>query len=129
MITMGQRWMSAIVSWVPGLKHYATPRTVFANCTEYDRVRRVLLARCKICNAAVSRDEKAVKELVFKCDNRGCDCHKMYGAISHQVCSLCYDLFHALYANYGMKNRNYFKEIDDKIKEDYDNLKKREKEK
>lgn len=128
MITMGQRWMASLISWIPGLKHYNTPKIVFNNCREYDMVRRALVTRCKICDYVVSRDEKAVKELVFVCDNKSCDCHKMYGAISHQVCSLCYDMFHALYANYTMKNRNYFKEIDDKIKQDYLNYRKRERE-
>lgn len=118
MITTGQKWMSALIGWVPGLKHYLTPRTVFANCTEYDRVRRVLLARCKICDHTVSRDEKAVKELVFKCKDKNCECQKGYGTKAHQVCSLCYDMFHALYANYSMKNRNYFKELDDADKDD-----------
>jgi len=85
MITMGQRWMSAIVSWVPGLKHYATPRTVFANCTEYDRVRKILSGRCKICGYAVSRDEKAVKELVFVCGDKSCDCKKMSAWLRRQL--------------------------------------------
>ena len=123
MITMGQRWMSAIVSWVPGLKHYATPRTVYANCVEYDRVRQILMARCRKCGQTVSRDEKAVKELVFKCGDTSCDCHKGYGTKAHQVCSVCYDMFHSLYANYSMKNRNYFKELDEKDKEDPDKRK------
>jgi hypothetical protein len=118
MITMGQRWMSALIGWVPGLKHYLTPRVVFSNCTEYDQVHRILPTKCAICRYAVSKDEKAVKELVFKCDDRGCDCHKPLGAISHQVCFLCYDLFHVLYCNYRMKNRNYFRELDDKDKDD-----------
>lgn len=106
--------------WVPGQKHPNTSRTVFMNVSEIDKVRRVLTARCKICGTTVSRDEKAVKELVFKCEDKTCDCHKMYGAISHRVCSLCYDMQHALYFNYAMKNRNYFKELDDKEKEDPD---------
>ena len=115
---MGQRWMGALVSWIPGLRHYATPRTVFANCTQIDKVRQVLTARCKQCGHTVSRDEKAVKELVFKCKDLSCDCHKGFGTKAHQVCSVCYDMFHSLYANYLMKNRNYFKDLDDRDKED-----------
>lgn len=120
-ITVGKSWMGATVSWIPGLKHPATPKTQYMNCYEYDRVRRIITSRCKICDYAVSKDEKAVKELVFVCENKTCDCHKMHGAISHKVCSLCYDMFHALYANYIMKNRNYFRELDEQDKRDSGN--------
>jgi hypothetical protein len=109
--------------WIPGKKHPDTPRTEFMNCWEYDRVRKVIIARCKICNATISRDEKAAKELLFRCVDTACNCGQH---ITHPVCCLCYDLFHALYANYGMKNRNYFKDMDDKQRQDWNNYKKRE---
>lgn len=119
--------MCYLRTWIQGEKHPETPRTVFMNCYEYDRVRRVLLARCRICDHVISRDERAVRELVFVCDDPTCDCKKMYGAISHRVCNLCYDMFHALYVNYGMKSMKYFKAIDEKEKaERDDDLKKRE---
>jgi hypothetical protein len=115
-ITMGRHWMSALVSWIPGLKHPATPKIIYMNCYEYDRVRRAITGRCKICNFVVTRDEKAVRELVFKCGDTSCDCQRTGLSRPHPVCHLCYDMFHALYANYTMVNRNYFKELDDQDK-------------
>lgn len=126
LITMGQSWMRFLKVWTKGEKHPETPRTVFMNCYEYDKVRRILLTRCRICDHVISRDEKAVKELAFVCDDPDCDCKKMYGAISHPVCNLCYDMFHALYVNYGMKSMNYFKAIDEKEKRDNDDPKRRD---
>lgn len=123
---MGQSWMRLLRAWVKGEKHPDTPRTVFMNCYEHDRTRRVLLARCRVCDHAVSRDARAVREIVFVCDDKNCDCKKLYGAISHYVCNLCYDMFHALYVNYGLKNTNYFKVIDEKEKKDDDDTKRRD---
>jgi len=123
-ITTGKAWMASLVSWIPGLKHPETPRTEYMNCHDLDRLRRVLIARCSICDYVVSRDEKAVRELIFTCKDTTCQCQKT-GAASHQVCNLCYDLFHALYANYLMKNRNYFREMDDRDRKDYDPDKRR----
>jgi hypothetical protein len=125
MITMGKAWMATIVSWIPGLKHPETGRTQFLNCHEYDRVRMVLKTRCTICDATVSRDEKAVRELVFICKDTACTCKQVYGAANHPVCLLCYDMWYALYANYLMKNRNYFKEMDDRDKKDFNDPERR----
>jgi hypothetical protein len=125
-ITMGQSWMRYLRAWVTGQKHPETPRTVFMNVYEYDRVRRALKGRCRICNYVISSDEKAVRELVFVCDDKSCSCHRMYGAISHRVCNLCYDMFHFLYNNQGLKNMNYFKQIDEKEKRDDDETKRRD---
>jgi hypothetical protein len=127
MITMGQSWMRYIKAWIQGQKHPDTPRIVFVNVYEYDRVRKALPSRCTICDFVVSRDERAVRELVFICKDSQCDCKKMYGPISHKVCNLCYDMFHALYVNYGLKSMNYFKAIDEKLKSDYDDFKRRDK--
>ena len=128
MITLGKRWMAYLRSWVSGQKHPDTPRTVFMNCYEYDRVRRILRGRCRSCGYVISEDEKAVKEIAFVCADVNCNCHKMYGPISHRVCSLCYDVFHSLYVNYKLKNVNYFKQIDEKEKADRtDNFNKRDK--
>jgi hypothetical protein len=127
MITMGQKWMSALVGWIPGLKHYATPLIVHHNCREYDQVRRVLLARCKNCDATISRDEKAQRELVYNCGK--CEeCKKSRQVKSHTVCLLCYDMFHALYLNYTLKNARYFHDLDeqDKARRDADNSNKRD---
>ena len=123
---MGKSWMRYLEAWVQGQKHPDTPRAVFVNVYEWDRLRRILSARCIICGFVVSSDEKHVKELVFKCDNTQCNCHKMYGAISHRVCDMCYHMFHALYANYGLKNMNYFKVIDEKEKSERDDPKRRD---
>jgi hypothetical protein len=112
--------------WVKGQKHSDTPLQIFVNVYECDRVRRILLARCKICDHVVSRDPNAVRELVFDCDNKACQCHKPMGSRSHEVCNLCYDMHHSLYVNYKLQNVNYFKQIDDKIKSDYEKFKKKE---
>lgn len=123
MITMGQKWMSALVQWIPGLKHYSTPTIVHRNCREYDQVRRVLMARCKNCDATISRDELAQRELVYNCGKPTCECSKSKAPKSHTVCLLCYDMFHALYLNYTLKNAHYFHDLDeqDKARRDADN--------
>ncbi len=126
MITMGQSWMRYLMAWVQGQKHPDTPRTVFVNVYECDKVRRILKGRCKICGFVISSDEKKVKELVFKCDDSQCDCHKMYGAISHRVCDVCDGMFRALYSNYSLKNMNYFKAIDEKEKAENDDPKRKD---
>jgi hypothetical protein len=118
--------MRLLKTWVPGEKHPDTPRDVFMNVHDYDRVRRILIPRCKNCDYVVSRDEKAVREIVFVCEDPKCACKRLYGAISHRVCYLCYDMFHSLYMNPLMKNMNYFKEIDEKEKKENDDPKRRD---
>ena len=125
MITVGKAWMAALISWIPGMKHPSTTKTQFKNCHEYDRVRMVLKARCKICDATVSRDAELARELVFVCKDTDCGCKKIYGAISHPVCTLCFDMFQALYVNYGMAYRNYFKDMDDREKKEFNDPEKR----
>jgi hypothetical protein len=125
MITIGKSWMRLLKAWVPGLKHPETPRTVFVNVYEYDRIRRVLTARCKICGFVVSRDEKAIKELIFQCENKDCECWQPMGSKVHQVCDLCDAMWRTLYANYGLRNMKYFREIDEKEKMDNDNARRR----
>jgi hypothetical protein len=101
--------------WKQGEKHSDTHKIIFKNVSEWDRLRRVLIARCKLCDAVVSKDEKSVKELVFDCKDPRCYCKvSKYTTKVHQVCSVCYDMWHALYHNDGMKNMNYFKELDEK---------------
>lgn len=118
--------MKHLRAWVQGEKHPDTPRDAYMNSCAYDRVRRILMARCRICDYVLSRDEKAVRELVFICDLPECNCKKMYGAISHPVCNLCYDMFHALYVNYGLKSMNYFKALDEKEKKDNEDPRRRD---
>ncbi len=117
-------WAKKLLGWVRGEKHPNTPRIVFKNVCECDRVRRVLLSRCRICDFVVSRDALAVREISFRCDNKSC-CITL-NTKPHQVCNLCYDLFHSIYVNYGMKDMNYFKQIDEKNKADYDKFKRRD---
>jgi hypothetical protein len=112
--------------WVEGERHPDTPISVFKRVRDYDHIRRLIPGRCKICKYVISSDEKVVKELVFVCDDAGCNCKKMYGAISHRVCNLCYDLFHALYVNYLMRDLNYFKAIDEAEKKNNDDQKRRD---
>jgi hypothetical protein len=112
MITIGQKWMSDLKAWILGKKHPETPVTIYKNVYEYDRVRRILLARCTICDYVVSRDADAVRELAFVCHNKSCRCN-LGGSQSHQVCNLCYDMHHALYTNYLLTNINYFRNIDE----------------
>jgi len=35
-------------------------------------------------------------------------------------------MYHSLYVNYGMRNLNYFKEIDEKIKRDFEGFQRRD---
>lgn len=96
-----------------GDKHPDTHRVIFKNVREWDRLRRILKARCDICDAVVSRDPQAVRELVYRCKNKWCHCQKLYGSQAHQVCNLCYDVFHALYVNHGLRDMNYFRDVDE----------------
>lgn len=100
------------MNFIQGVKHPATDLQIFKNVWEWDRIRRILKSRCAICDAVVSRDEKAVKELIYQCSNASCTCNNS-GSKAHQVCSLCYDLFHSLYVNYQLKDMNYFRNLDE----------------
>ena len=111
--------------WTPGTKHPETPRTLFMNCCDQDRVRRILLGRCSICDHVISQDEKAIKEIFILCGNPDCACALAKSALTHAVCSVCYDMFHSLYVNYSLKNINYFKNLDEKEKRDFEDRKKR----
>jgi hypothetical protein len=124
-ITTGKRWMASIKSWVSGEKHPDTPRTEYVNCYEYDRVRRILKGRCAICKFVVSRDEEAVREISLKCEDSTC-CTVYITTKPHQVCHLCYDMWHAVYMNPKMRNMNYFKEIEEKEKKAIEDFKKRD---
>lgn len=117
--------MRYLRTWIQGQKHPDTPRTIFMNVWEYDRVRRVLKSRCQVCGYVVSDDGRQVKEILLKCENTQCRCNKMYGAMLHQVCDLCYTMFHALYVNHELKNMNYFKNIDEKEKAERDDPERR----
>ena len=114
-----------MIDWTPGSKHPETARTVFVNCHEQDRVRRILPMRCQVCDYVVSRDEKAIREIFCSCGRPDCPCATAKSALTHIVCHLCYDMFHALYVNYGLKNINYFKNLDEKQKRDFEDREKK----
>lgn len=105
------------LKWIQGIKHPATPITVFRNVWSYDRDRKQTRARCSICDCAISDDEMKRHELVFVCDGK-CLCQRPYvmGINSHKVCDVCDSMYRAMYINYGMKNRNYFRNCDDEQK-------------
>jgi hypothetical protein len=111
---MIKKWvMTHPPEWTPGVKHPMTPLRVFKNVYDCDKLRRILTARCNICNYVVSRDPIAVKEVLYKCDDIRC-CLVTPGL--HQVCEMCYWMWRALYMNLGsefnpgLKNPRYFKE-------------------
>jgi hypothetical protein len=114
-----------LLGWTRGEKHPDTHRLIFKNVYECDRVRRVLRARCTICDYVVSQDAMEVREIIMKCKNDSC-CPKIILSKPHQVCNLCYQMHHALYINPMMKDMNYFKSIDEKMRADYENFKRRE---
>lgn len=115
------------LEWVEGQKHPSTPRDIFMNVFNYDRVRKILKARCQICGYVVTEDKIAVKEVLFNCKNSECECNKVMGSKVHQACDLCYWMYRALYMNIGLNNLNYFKKIDEaeKARSDEDSARKR----
>ncbi|VVB50908.1 Uncharacterised protein [uncultured archaeon] len=112
--------MNKLKVWLRSSKHSDTPRDVFINVTGYDRVRTVLIGRCRVCDYVISSDPEKVREIVYDCGNVRCCVPTGYRspANAHAVCNLCYDMFHALYVNYKMTNMNYFKELDEREKRD-----------
>ncbi len=109
-----QKWLKNEDGWDSGSKHPETHPVVFRNCWSQDLVRRVLSGRCHECGYVVSDDAKAVKELLYKCQDLDCACARIGMARTHRVCDACYNIFHSLYINYGMRNRNYFRDFDEK---------------
>jgi hypothetical protein len=118
-----------MLEWVPGNKHADTHPTVFRNVWIMETLRRVLKSRCPFCDYPISDDDKQVKELVVRCERKDCpECTKTLSKTRHAVCTVCYDMWHALYMNYCMKSLNYFKyldEEDERKRRDDDNNRKR----
>lgn len=109
-----------------GKKHPDTPQKIQDHVAARDRIRRVLMSRCRVCYTVVSRDEKEVKELVFECDDPNCYCKKTpYQTKIHQVCDGCYSLWQALYFNKGLKDAEYYKKLDLDDKKAAEDFKKR----
>ena len=100
--------------WTPGLKHPETPVVIFKNVYDWDRVRRILAARCSKCGIVVTTVPEAAKALVMKCNDPSCRCRGTVYDITHDVCSVCYDMWHSLYCNVKLRNMNYWKELDEK---------------
>lgn len=99
--------------WKKGEKHPDTPVSIFRHVYERDRMRRILTARCASCGATVSMDEREVRQITAECDDKNCTCHKKYSSQIHQVCQVCYDMYHAIYFNNQLKNTNYWKDLDE----------------
>lgn len=127
--------VKGVKDWTPGMRHPETDKTIFRNVWEQDRVRQGLKSRCVSCGFVVSDDFGKVRELVYSCNDRTC-CKPISSLErqikAHQVCDLCYDMFHALYLNYGgahnpgLKNRDYFKDIDIQERKDRDDRNRRD---
>lgn len=115
MITMGQRWMAKLLMWVSGQKHPDTPKMIYKNVWEYDRIRKILKRRCVVCDYVTSADEKNLREITVVCGKPGCNC-RTWGARPHEVCHACFDMWEALYANEELQKKNkgdYFQKIDE----------------
>ncbi len=114
-----------MTEWTPGEKHPETPKWVFKNVWSRDRLRAILKSRCALCDIVLSSKEEEVRELAIKCEKPDCRCRFYMTLQAHPVCFICYDMFHALYGNAGLKNMNYFKELDEKDKNGDDEKRRR----
>src|SRR6266851_3162311 len=107
------QFVGGLMEWTPVSKHPATNPIILKNVCGMDLVQKVLKGRCANCNHVISDDEKQVRELLMKCWKADCGCSRVLSAIMHSVCNLCYDMWHALYHNYSMKDMGYFKKLDE----------------
>ena len=99
---MGQSWMSKLLTWIRFAKHPDTHPTIYRNVRDYDQVRAVLKGRCHFCDFVISSDAQKVREVYVQAVQK-----------TEHVYDLCYALHHSLYLNYGLKNMNYFRNIDE----------------
>jgi hypothetical protein len=106
-----------IANWIHGLKHPETPLTVFKNVWQWDLLRRKLKNRCDICNITLSDNE--YKEIALGCKDGFCRCEGTLALTfkAHSICDVCYVMFHSLYINYSLADRNYFRNLDEKDRE------------
>jgi hypothetical protein len=106
------------MDWIRGLKHARTPPAVFKNAKQWDLLRAINKRRCQICDATISSNQFEIKEIMFECSENRCSCSKPYPSLInlHEVCEVCDAMYRALYVNYGMKNQNYFKNLDNEDK-------------
>jgi hypothetical protein len=105
------------LEWVQGVKHPLTPPRIFKNLWGHDHDCTKTRARCQICGHAVSDDNKERHEIIFPCERTKCLCSEPYtfGLNSHIVCDVCDGMYRAIYINWTLKNRDYFKKFDDDV--------------
>lgn len=113
MITTGQKWMAGIKNYIRAAKHPKTPELIWRNLFMLDIIRGRVRGRCEECDATVSEDAIKVQEIYDQATQK-----------TMHVCDVCAGMHRALYINYGMKNRNYFKEIDEAEQRENENRKK-----
>lgn len=113
MITLGQKWMAGIKQYIRAAKHPDTPDTLWRNLFMIDIVRSRVKGRCDYCDATISEDVKNVQEI-----------YEQSTQATKHVCDVCAAMARSLYVNYGLKNRNYFKEIDEEEQRENENRKK-----
>lgn len=106
------------LEWIPGIKHPLTPVRIFKNLWSYDQDRKKTKARCQICDHAISDDNRERHELIFACERGKCLCSEPFnfGLTAHTVCDVCDGMYRAIYINWGMKNRDYFKKLDEELR-------------
>ena len=107
------------LEWVQGVKHPLTPSLIFKNAWLHDRISEKTKTRCQICSHAVSDKDTEHHELIFPCERGKCLCQEplSLGLTAHVVCDVCDAMYRAIYINWTMKNRDYFKKFDDDLKQ------------
>ena len=105
------------IEWVPGIKHPLTPVQIFKNLWDHDQDRTKTKARCQICDHAISDDNLERHELIFSCERGKCLCREPFamGLTAHNICDLCDGMYRAIYINWLMKDRDYFKKLDQEL--------------
>lgn len=115
-----------IANWIRGLKHPETHIIVFKNVWGLDLLRRKLRNRCDICDTVLSDED--YKEIALGCKDGFCRCEGTQALTfkAHSVCDVCYTMFHSLYINYSLQDRNYFRNLDEKDRGKDDDTKRRD---
>jgi hypothetical protein len=109
-----QFWRDILTEWTRGVKHPSTPVKVFKNVWLTDILRAGTKARCQICDHAISDDPMKRNELAFICEKGKCLCTDTpTGVTAHNVCEVCAIMFRAIYTNWSLKDRDYFRKLDD----------------
>jgi hypothetical protein len=107
-------FLQIATEWTHGVKHPSTPPIIFKNLWMVDTIRSRTRSRCQICDHAISDDPLKRSEIVFVCEKGKCLCpEKATGIVAHAVCDVCTIMFRAIYTNWGLKNRDYFRNLDE----------------